>query len=373
MYTTRNKIALASLIALLGSHAAACLDRPIGLIEPADAGGESKVGEPPVVDGHFCVDDGDCEEGFSCWANCCEPDFLPSGSTGSAAGGQMCAQLLPNARIDPTIVVLADRSGSMDDELTSGESHWEALHEALMDRDEGVIPVMSPRAHFGVTDYTCTADAKDLDLSPLTLGDFEAIEGAYRSGATLGNYTPTGDAIDELSRQLQEIDTPGPKMILLATDGEPNICGLNDPAKGQQRAVEAAQSAYMQGIKTTVVAVGTGFSDAHLGELANAGAGVPLDGTGEAKAYRAEHKDELVDHLYEIVTAEQSCVIKLDTPMDPAAAVDAHITVGFVVLENSEIDGWTLRDANHIELHGDACFAVQHDGAVVGGELCAVD
>ncbi len=182
------------------------------------------------------------------------------------------------------------------------------------------------------------------------------------SSAEPQDDTPTGAALVAVADALDAQETDGPKIIILATDGEPDTCEEPDPQNGQQEAVDGAAYAYERGIRTFVLGVGRDVSSEHLQDMANAGAGLAVDGELAEAFFQPDTRQELVESFGDIIEGQRSCVLPLDGSIDPDAVT------GEVVIDGETItmgeDGWKPRDAHHIELVGAACEAVmsgEHD------------
>src|SRR5258707_665443 len=84
-----------------------------------------------------------------------------------------------------------------------------------------------------------------------------------------------GEVPLEAARVLSDFDAPGAKIIVLATDGEPDTCEEPNPQNGGPAAIAAASTAFSAGIHTYVLSVGGDVRSAQ--QMANAGAGLPVD------------------------------------------------------------------------------------------------
>src|SRR5690606_35538307 len=109
------------------------------------------------------------------------------------------------------------------------------------------------------TDPRC-AEITSVDID---LNNHAAIDAVYAELGTawmpgLKRETPTGHAITRIAAELAEYmpDPPGPKYILLVTDGNPNTCQILDPQCGPDASVAAVQKAYELGIGTFVIGFG---------------------------------------------------------------------------------------------------------------------
>jgi hypothetical protein len=115
--------------------------------------------------------------------------------------------------------------------------------------------------------------------------------------------TPTGHAIRRATTGLAAVDAleGTRKYILLLTDGEPNTCAVPDPQCGQDSVIKAVQDARAAGIRTVIVALGDlalGLSgcpsyarcgDEHVQDVANAGAGLPVEPPDDNYRYTGCH------------------------------------------------------------------------------------
>ena len=72
-------------------------------------------------------------------------------------------------------------------------------------------------------------------------------------------------------KKLENPAIPGPKYIVLATDGEPDTCAVPNPSNGQPEAIAAAPSSFAKGIPLFYISVGTDVSATLAQAMANAG------------------------------------------------------------------------------------------------------
>jgi hypothetical protein len=159
-------------------------------------------------------------------------------------------------------------------------------------------------------------------------------------------------AFDPIARA--RCEEPGARVIVLATDGEPDSCAQPDPMTTTERnaaragSVAAVQAAFRDGIRTFVISVGSDVSEAHLRELANAGAG-----TTTGRFYRASNPAALTAAFREITVGVRSCVFRLNGTVSDAATGDVRLDGAPLTL--GAPDGWSLRSPSEIELRGAAC------------------
>jgi hypothetical protein len=238
-----------------------------------------------------------------------------------------------------------------------GVSRWDATYETLMDPDAGVVIELEDRVRFGLSLYTSDGGFDGgtcpmMNTVPPALMNHATIDAVYSLEGPLGD-TPTGEAIDHVAAELVAFSEPGPKGIVLATDGEPDTCAEPNPQNGQPEAVAAAENAFTDGIRTYVVSVGNDVSDVHLQEMANAGAGkLPTDMMDPEPFYKALDPQQLVDAFKQIIADFVTCEFTLDGEIvgDPC---EGTVEVDGIPLECGV--EWDSTSSTTIELLGGAC------------------
>lgn len=131
-----------------------------------------------------------------------------------------------------------------------------------------------------------------------------------------------------------------------------------------------------------MLSVGNDVGRPHLQDMANAGAGLPLDGSqGNAQFYEANDPNQLKLQMRGIIKSAQSCIFRvLGGVVDPGILHHATVTVDGMPVEYQDPHGWVYhqdRKKCHgakqcIELVGSACLMLQ-DGTnhtVQGDFLC---
>jgi hypothetical protein len=310
----------------------------------------------------------------------------------------------------PTVLILVDNSSSM----FEGSRPWDILYNGLMDPATGAVKPLENDIRFGFASYKGFKASSETDpacatMTPeaptLALGNYDAIDAIYgplgdEPAANPKWETPTGFAVTSVTPELVAFtaDPPGPKYILLVTDGNPNTCMTTDPQCGQDRSVKAVQDAFAQGIGTFVVGIGdiveqpnngcaehsSRCGEQHLQDLANAGAGLPViappeeykyepcidlegdvltatyEATGEpggtAPYFATNDGAALRDHLTQLLSSVATCTFDLD------AVVTGDPTRSLVTLNGTTLSygdtaaGWTLEDNRYqVTLQGSAC------------------
>jgi hypothetical protein len=354
----------------------------------AGACGSSDLGDGPCEGdvpaagcGDACAGDADCPLGFYCGADMtCTADCNAGGD--QCPAGQTCddrghcaatdvdagddpfpdADDCPGALVDlaplvPAVYFLIDRSGSMTADFDDGD-RWEGVEEALVG-PSGVVPALQDKVIFGASLYDSDNSGACPDLAPVTatLDNVQAIADLMSDNDPRGE-TPTGESIEALIDVIAAAPPPpdSPKIIILATDGEPDTCAQPNPQEGQAEAIAGAQAAFAAGFELYILSVGSGPgtpSEAHLQDMANAGAGLPIGGAVDADFFVATDTATLIDQLTFLINGARTCVIAVDGNVDLGRADE-----GTVILNGVELGfgtDWEMQDGSTLVLLGDAC------------------
>jgi hypothetical protein len=188
-------------------------------------------------------------------------------------------------------------------------------------------------------------------VSP-AIDNYQAIKGVYDPATPLDD-TPTGESLAVVAGDMVPLPEPGRKIIVLATDGNPDTCA--DP----QNQTQAAKDAYAQGVETFIISVANGVALDHLRDMANAGAGLPVGGNQQAPYYEAGDSKALVDAFNTIINGARSCVLKLTGWVDPADAALGKVVLDGTTLGYGDANGWKMNSSTEIELVGTACDIIQ--------------
>jgi hypothetical protein len=275
----------------------------------------------------------------------------------------------------PTFQLVIDQSGSMAEDF-DGNSRWEAVEGTLVGPD-GVVTQLQSNIRFGASFYdnpmmgTCP---DVLSIAPqLDAGDEIA---ALFASEMPGGDTPTGESIELITGELLDDVWEGEKVMVLATDGEPDTCEVPEPMNQAETdmvrgvAVDAVAAAYAAGIRTFVISVGPEIAEEHLQELANAGQGVQAGGS-DAEFYVANDNASLVAAFNSIVAGLRPCTFTLESPLPATAAPACSLTINDASFPYDDPEGWVVRDDEiTIELQGAACDAIQ-EGIVAVNLMCS--
>jgi hypothetical protein len=264
----------------------------------------------------------------------------------------------------PYVMLLVDQSGSMTADFGNG-TRWNVLQNQLLDPTDGIVRKLENEVRFGLALYT-SHEGNAGGACPLInsvdaqFGNYQQIKAAYDS-AQPDEDTPTGESLMAVAEQLNKIylNVPTPKVIVLATDGEPDTCDEPDPQNGQQKSIDSAKAAYQMGIETYIVSVGDEVGLPHLQDMANAGAGLQVGGNNKAQFWQALDQNELYDAFDTIINGVRDCVFTLD-----GNVVDGYENQGTVMLDGQSLskddpNGWRLNGSNEVQLLGTACETIQ--------------
>jgi uncharacterized protein YegL len=270
----------------------------------------------------------------------------------------------------PSVFILVDRSSSMFE-----RSLWEPLKKGVL----AVIDRLDSEMRFGFSSYTGERAGTCPELSmivPIAMDNYSAIERAYNEikAPMFKGETPTSRALTEivetqLTESTDQLDTfmrgANPKYIVLVTDGEPDFCDDPNVTCSRDHVVAAVQQAHAQGIGTFVFSIGGDVDRNHLGDVANAGVGQPVEdrqmavmyqcperqGTysatsGNAPFFEPDVNDQkaLVDALTGAIAGVRSCVFDLQgrVQIDLALANQGLVTIDGAPVSYGAPDGFQM-------------------------------
>jgi hypothetical protein len=384
----------------------------------------------PAGLGEECARNRDCEDSLSCGpegvcvAACGEAAGTPCGSAGGppddgpslglggatgaggdgAVGGDACIDVdvgfTPQV---PTVLLLIDRSGSMDAGDKFGDAvqaavaagtytlgdcpnnnnwRWNVVRDVLMNPTKGIVKPLEEQVRFGMSLYSSrngqvkasAPDEVDPDKMcpelievPIALRNHEAMLNEFKCSDILDD-TPTGESLVAAAATLKAFQEPGPKVIVLATDGEPDNCECPDfntswvpdkcdgaglPAQIKADVVATAKGIHDDDITVHVINVSTPSNaglQLHLAEVADAGGGKVYDGFSPGALSTA---------FDDIINGVRSCKIDLDGKIAKGRDSTGVVTLDGEKLVLDDADGWQVNTPSQLELLGAACETIK--------------
>jgi hypothetical protein len=304
--------------------------------------------------------------------------YLPDASTsGGGNGGSSttpnpdanCGSTTSTAKKMPTDVLLVlDRSGSMSESIsedcccentcarttglklcadtTNCTQRWPALTSAVtatISKTTEVSWAMKLFSSGGAAGGSCTVN----NGVEVQFGRPAADLTTSITGTTPGGATPTAKALTTATDYLKTVKDQNNKVILLATDGEPNCAGGSSSTTDKDGTVAAAKAALAAGFKVYVVGIGPSTSIPNLDSFADAG------GTG--KYYPATSPDELAKALLDISQAVSDC----NFTVDPGKTGDVNnlaVYVDGTQVAKDPANGWSYGSSNtQVVINGSVC------------------
>jgi len=307
----------------------------------------------------------------------------------------------------PTVFILVDRSTSMWDNM-----FWDPLRDGVLE----VVSRLHEDVRFGFGTFTGQGSTCPLDLDDVGIIDrnnYAAIEAFYTPIMHPGvaTETPTPAALHKAQEILKTdfASFPGPKFILLVTDGNPDYCDSGATecrADVTVRILQDLQADAEVPIRTFVVALpDPGIDQEWLTAFANAGAGQPvsaprdtefcddilpataavlpeLDPTvwpqatygetmGPEVPYNVDpaQQDQLVEEISGVIAGVKSCTFDLDGELQIVAGREDEGSVVIQTISNPTGaaqayapdggNGWLVNNGTQIELVGTACEALR--------------
>jgi hypothetical protein len=293
---------------------------------------------------------------------------------GDADETDSCANLdLTLERQPPTIMMVIDQSDSMNQPMGDNDTRWSLLQRILMgtlsDPESGLVWNLDAKANFGVVLFTALRNAPEtcpiIESVAPALHNAEAISQVFHHDVTYKGASPVPEGIEAATEILLNMDKPGKRVMLLATDGLPDTCDALAEREGGDASVAAIQAAYEHDIETFVLGVGDWEEEGVvpvLQQMANAGAGLDPNGSENAFFYRGDSENSLIDALSGLLIEESiSCIYELDGKGVKENEVDKGTVLldGEPLERDNETRGWRMKSPSEIELLGEACTEIQ--------------
>jgi hypothetical protein len=318
-------------------------------------------------------------------------------ATGGASTGGSGGSCAGNLDVDfelqiPTVTLLVDRSGSMGPDSQFADApawdcapddndwRWNATRYALFHPTEGVIKPLESKVRFGMTLYSGD-DGGASHPAGLGSGTCPLLSGI--TAPALNNHadmiagfpcssmledTPTGPSLHAAATALAQLDVPGPKIIVLATDGEPDDCACPDfntddfpecgdaEADAVKAAVVVEAHAVHQDHEITVHVIQIAENDVslwqHVQAVADAGGG---------NAYEAYDVGALKQAFQAVFEGARNCKLDLTGSIAAGAEASGSVTLGGSSLTLDDPNGYRINSSSQLELLGTACAALETD------------
>jgi hypothetical protein len=288
-----------------------------------------------------------------------------------------CGDQSPNfSRLAPDVLILLDRSRSMNESAGNNSTKWDqatqALDEVAANLDEKLRIGL---AVFGGTNGgDCAGPTRTLILGQHSTA---AIQASYASLAP-ATATPSRAALHDartngwLSDSSDPDDARRSKNVLFITDGQPN-CAVGyegDFNHSDQDAVITEVDAWKDaGTLVHVVGFGGGVNVANLNEMAMHG-GTDNPDDPDNRYYQANNATELEAALSSIAAQVESCDLAIDgRPADPTRI---YVTFKNVALVRDDANGFEYDATNNqIHLKGATCTSLK-SGTATDGDLTVI-
>jgi hypothetical protein len=318
------------------SEAHQCVPQLTGCDEVCAAGTYCSAAGECIPDG-TCQDDADCGTGLVCDedAQVCVP------------GGDCGANEFEITKLPPNLLIVLDRSGSMDAEVpnSGGQTRWEVAGAAIAQ----LLVDYAATVSFGLDLFSaCTGNGCAPGTIVLPIGSAPAdIDQTIAQTALCDSGDPEtviGGSLQALVGEASLQVAGRDNAILLITDGQDN-CGGGGP--------QAAAALLGQPVAVTTYVVG--FSgDVNAGEL-----DAIAQAAGTAPYYQADDAMQLSAALSSIAASVASCSYTLDMP--PEGDIYVFFNDDPQQIPQDGQDGWTYDPStNTITFHGAACDQIQN-------------
>lgn len=251
--------------------------------------------------------------------------------------------------IPPNVLIMIDRSGSMNDEI-GNETMWNIARDAV----NQLLASYEGKIRFGLLLYpgfnqSCSqgerCEVGDIDVG---LGDGKEgeIRSYLRDAGTCSFRTPISAALQSAIGYAPLQDADRNNYVLLMTDGEENCDG--DPV-----AAVTALRQQTEEVKTFVVGFGSGVDGQQLNQMADA-AGTAL--SGDPRYYQADDAAALSSAFNAIAGSVLSCSYTLSEEPPDANRLYVYFNKSELPRDTGHNDGWDY-DATSKELtfYGSAC------------------
>jgi hypothetical protein len=334
-------------------------DGACGSGDDCGAGTFCSANQTCITDGS-CAADADCGGGMQC------------GSDGTCSIGGCGGQFLNLTYTPPNMLLVVDRSCSMNNKLSgTNTTKWEAAVASI----QTVIADYADDVQWGLTlfpDTTGQSCAQDGNLPfPVGPGNAANIDTMLTAALDVADpFFPDGPCVTNIDTGIQQaaldpgLSDPARKsFLMLVSDGAQSGCSLGGSDTGTEAAI--ADLFTNRGIPTFVVGFGSGTDSAELDKLATNG-GTALAAT--PKYYQADNAAQLDQAFQSIAELVVSCEFTVDpAPADLAQTYVFYDKTELVPHDPAHGDGWDYDPATmKLTLYGGYCDRLKaHDVADV--------
>lgn len=334
-----------------------------------------------------CLGDADCAAGLHCGLESlvcleddacvangdCAPGFVCDTTTGTCVIGGACGgDEFSTTRLPPNMMILLDRSGSMDGAM-GGATRWDVAKDAVRQ----VTEEYDDEIRFGLATFSaclpggCSAGTI---VVPLAERNAATVNGFLAPLAGRGSDTGTppdylcdsGDPETSTGRSLLALvgeptlqDPERSNTVLLVTDGgESGECTDGGASSGPTGA--AALLGQSVPVETYVVGFSTDVPAGALTEVAVAG--------GTERYYPADDAGGLLSALSEIAAHVASCDFRVDADVEDPALIHVYFNDDPAGVAPDAGNGWTYDETSgRMTFHGAAC------DRILAGEVTDID
>jgi hypothetical protein len=327
------------------------------------------------LDAGACAVDGDCDMGKTC----------NTGTSMCEIGGGCGQSVFQITALPPNVMILLDRSGSMDNDA-GGDTRWNVAVKAI----DMLTLSFDDKIRFGLDTFSsclpggCSAGSIIVPIAAMNGGairdflattvDQRSSDGQQLTSAGKIKYlcdsgdpeTSTGKSLTALAGEPTLQDASRTNAIILLTDGEESkecVDGCNGSC--------GAAKLLAQSPSVKTYAIGLGVNTSAIDAIAKAG--------GTDHAIGASNQAELAGAFTTTAAAVASCDYTLDKAPPDADKLYVFFNKDPTVLPRDGADGWSYDTATRrLQFVGSACASLQagtitHVDVVYGCPLLPVE
>jgi len=296
-----------------------------------------------------CAATGDCPDGQVCATD-----------TRTCEIGGMCGGTdFEITRLAPNVMILLDRSGSMDGDA-GGRPRWDVAKDAI----RTVTERFAGEIRFGLATYSsCTGGGCSAGSVVIPIGDdvsrindfLAPLRADGSSDGSPPDYlcdsgdpeTSTGPSLQALTTEPTLQDADRANAVLLVTDGQESNCGGPDGAGGA-----AALLGRPIPVRTYAVGLSRDTSESELMAIAVAG--------GTERFYLAEDETALTAAFDMIADEVATCDYRIEMPPPDPMDLFVYFDDDPAGVPNDATNGWTFDEASGtLTFNGSACDAIR--------------